>query len=123
MKFVAIIDEKTLTKQEIEGSFLLARDKKGKAYRLELKPLIKNILTTMTGENVYISQKQIDYLIELENSEIIQKLVGDMNSGVRLLGNDDLIPRESALYCCMDGWNKDYKEIAEDIRKIPKYGD
>lgn len=33
----------------------------------------------------------------------------------------DLISREEAVECCFNGWNKGYKEIAEDIKKLPTY--
>ena len=89
MKFVAIIDEKSLTRQEMESLFFLGRDKNGKVFRIDLKPLTTHILTTKDGENVYLNQKHIDCLIEFEKSEIIQKLVGDMESGFRLLGRNN----------------------------------
>ena len=31
----------------------------------------------------------------------------------------DLISRKEVEKCCLDGWNKDYKDILEDIRKLP----
>ena len=31
----------------------------------------------------------------------------------------DLISRKQAEECCLNGWNKDYKDILEDIRKLP----
>lgn len=33
----------------------------------------------------------------------------------------DLISREEAVECCFNGWNKDFNEIAEDIKKLPAY--
>lgn len=33
----------------------------------------------------------------------------------------DLISRKEAEQCCFNGWNKDYKEIAEDIKNLPTY--
>lgn len=32
---------------------------------------------------------------------------------------DDAISRKAAFDACFNMWNKDYKEIAEDIRKLP----
>ena len=32
---------------------------------------------------------------------------------------DDCISREEAIKACLDGWNKGYKEILEDIRNLP----
>ena len=31
----------------------------------------------------------------------------------------DLIDRQAAIYACLNGWNKDFKEIMEDIKKLP----
>ena len=33
--------------------------------------------------------------------------------------NGDLISRKEAEQCCLNGWNKDYKDILEDIKKLP----
>jgi len=33
----------------------------------------------------------------------------------------DLISRDEAVECCFNGWNKDFNEIAEDIKKLPTY--
>lgn len=33
----------------------------------------------------------------------------------------DLISRAEAVECCFNGWNKDFNEIAEDIKKLPTY--
>ncbi len=32
---------------------------------------------------------------------------------------DDCISRKEAIKACLDGWNKGYKEILEDIRNLP----
>ena len=33
--------------------------------------------------------------------------------------NKELISRQAAIDACLNGWNKDYKEIVEDIRALP----
>ena len=46
-----------------------------------------------------------------------------LNIAIRALKNEqtdgDLISRKEVEKCCLDGWNKDYKDILEDIRKLP----
>lgn len=32
---------------------------------------------------------------------------------------DDAISRQAAIDACLNGWNKDYKEIVEEIRSLP----
>ena len=32
---------------------------------------------------------------------------------------EDAISRQAAIYACKNGWNKDFKEIMEDIKKLP----
>ena len=32
---------------------------------------------------------------------------------------DDAISRQAAIDACLNGWNKDYKEIVEEIRTLP----
>ena len=43
-----------------------------------------------------------------------------VNMAINALSADgDLISRKGAEQCCLNGWNKDYKAILEDIRKLP----
>ena len=73
------------------------------------------------GINTYINKAQstgsIDDFISFE--ELVVKAL----PSVKLLKNEqtdgDLISRKEVEKCCLDGWNKDYKDILEDIRKLP----
>lgn len=33
--------------------------------------------------------------------------------------SDDCVSRQAAIDACLNGWNKDYKEIVEEIRALP----
>lgn len=33
--------------------------------------------------------------------------------------NNEVISKQAAIDACLNGWNKDYKEIVEDIRALP----
>lgn len=33
--------------------------------------------------------------------------------------NDDCISRQAAIYACLNGWNKGFSEIMEDIKRLP----
>ena len=50
--------------------------------------------------------------------ETVEQNVGEISEQT----DGDLISRKEAEKCCLDGWNKDYKDILEDIRKLPSAG-
>lgn len=89
MKYIAIIDEASLTKQEIENLFMLARDQRGKAYKVPLTPLLTPTLTNTFGDSVCLNQKHVDLLLEYEKNEIMRKIAGGMESGIRFLGREN----------------------------------
>ena len=64
---------------------------------------------------------------EMRTIEIIEELkmesAGTQITNLNLKSESeikvDLISREEAVECCFNGWNKGYKEIADDIKKLP----
>ena len=74
MRYVAIIEA------ESEPCIV-----KTNGYKLDLKRLKTPLLVMSEGDSIYLNQKHLDWLMECEKNEIMRKLVGDIESGVKTI--------------------------------------
>lgn len=56
---------------------------------------------------------------EPELRQALEMEKGAYNALVKDLQCSDCISRQAAIDACLNGWNKDYKEIVEEIRALP----
>lgn len=84
MKYLAIVDDEFLSNFRVDvnpqdyNMILVVEDKAGSTRGIQLKPLPTEALVTKDGKSVYLSQKHIDCLIEMERKEMFDKAVRDM---------------------------------------------
>lgn len=87
MKYMAIVDDELLANfrvdiksngQSCSDIVFVVTDKAGSTRGIGLKPLQKEMLVTKDGNSVYLQQKHIDCLIEMERKEMFDKMVQDI---------------------------------------------
>jgi hypothetical protein len=90
MKYIAVFDDDFLSNFRLDdgGLTLVLDDKNGFSRATQLKPLQRNVLTTTEGQSVYLLQKHIDCLIEMERKEMMENAIKDMENSIHRLGED-----------------------------------
>ena len=59
-------------------------------------------------------------LQKIQNGSIAcKRILETVKNGTPLSELEDCISRQAAIDACLNGWNKDFKEIMEDIKKLP----
>ena len=90
MKYVAVIDDSILCDHEKANSIFVGMDKYGKTISIDLKPLLNYMFVNKNGESVYINQKHIDWLLECEQKETMEKILKEHEEMFRGSGINDL---------------------------------
>jgi hypothetical protein len=57
---------------------LVVKDERGYERGIELKPIGKEMIVTPDGESMYLTQKHIDAMIEMERQEMFNDAVKKM---------------------------------------------
>jgi hypothetical protein len=85
MKFMAVIDDSFLSNFRVDMSrigvkplVLVVKDERGYERGIELKPIGREMIVTPDGESMYITQKHIDAMIDMERKEIFNDAVEKM---------------------------------------------
>lgn len=95
MKYLAIVDDDFLSNFRVDVNpqdfdmILVVKDEAGSTQVIRLKPLPTEALVTKDGKSVYLSQKHIDCLIEMERKEMIQEAVNNMMNSYRRYDDAD----------------------------------
>ena len=88
MKYVAVIDESILCDHEKRNLIFIGKNKDGKGIRIDLKPLVTYVFVNKNGESVYLNQKHIDWLLECEQKESIERILKEHEEMFRGVAND-----------------------------------
>ena len=90
MKYMAVIDDNFLSNFRVDMSrigskplVLVVKDERGFERGLELKPIGKEMIVTPDGESMYITQKHIDAMIEMERKEMYQDAVRSIMDNIK----------------------------------------
>ena len=91
MKYLAIVDDEFLSNFRVDvrsnpqysDMVLVVTDKAGSTRGIGLKPLPTEALVTKDGKSVYLQQKHIDCLIEMERKEMFDEAVKNMMNSFR----------------------------------------
>ena len=82
MKYMAVIDDNFLSNFRVDMSrigikplVLVVKDERGYERGIELKPIGKEMIVTPDGESMYITQKHIDAMIEMERKQMYEDAV------------------------------------------------
>lgn len=94
MKYIAIVDDEFLSNFRVDvrnnsqysDMVLVVNDMNMCTRGIPLKPLPKEMLVTKDGNSVYLQQKHIDCLIEMERTEMFDKIVQDTMKSFGLTG-------------------------------------
>lgn len=85
MKYMAVIDDNFLSNFRVDMSrigikplVLVVKDERGFERGLELKPIGREMIVTPDGESMYLTQKHIDAMIEMERQEMFNDAVEKM---------------------------------------------
>lgn len=89
MKYMAVIDDSILSNFRVDMSrigvkplVLVVKDERGYERGIELKPIGREMIVTPDGESMYLTQKHIDAMIEMERKEMyedaIKRLMEDL---------------------------------------------
>lgn len=85
MKYMAVIDDSFLSNFRVDMSrigikplVLVVKDERGYERGIELKPIGKEMIVTPDGESMYLTQKHIDAMIEMERQEMFNDAVEKM---------------------------------------------
>ena len=95
MKYIAIVDDEFISNFTVGVGYpphsdmiMVVKDKNMLLRGIRLKPLPTEALVTKEGKSVYLSQKHIDCLIEMERKEKIQEFVNDMMNSFRRIDEE-----------------------------------
>lgn len=82
MKYMAVIDDSVLSNFRVDMSqvgikplVLVVRDERGYERGIELKPIGKEMIVTTDGNSMYLTQKHIDAMIEMERKQMYEDAV------------------------------------------------
>ena len=85
MKYMAVIDDSFLSNFRVDMSrigikplVLVVKDERGFERGIELKPIGKEMVVTPDGESVYLTQKHIDAMIEMERKQMYEDAIKRM---------------------------------------------
>ena len=83
MKYIAVLDDDFLSNFRLDdcGLTLVVNDNKGCTRGIPLKPLAKEMMVATNGKSVYLSQKHIDCLLEMEHEEMIKNTLMGIQEG------------------------------------------
>lgn len=90
MKYMAVIDDNFLSNFRVDMSrigikplVLVVKDERGYERGIELKPIGKEMIVTPDGESMYLTQKHIDAMIEMERKEMYQDAVRSIMDNIK----------------------------------------
>lgn len=90
MKYMAVIDDSFLSNFRVDMSrigckplVLVVKDERGYERGIELKPIGREMIVTPDGESMYLTQKHIDAMIEMERKEMYQDAVRSMMDNIK----------------------------------------
>ena len=91
MKYIAIVDDELLANFRVDvedlDMVLVVEDKTRSTRGIYLKPIVREMLVTKDGNSVYLQQKHIECLMEMERKEMFEEAIQNMMKSLGLKEN------------------------------------